>query len=822
MKKHVSFFLALVLVLSLIPFSAFDVFAAEIVASGTCGENATWTLDDEGVFTVSGTGSMNDYLPVPRTPWYSHRFKIKKLVVEDGITRIGNHTFRSCVITEIDLADTVTEIGESAFEGCSFTELKIPESVTTLGANAFLYNNVRDFHVPATLTSIGDGALGFYDNSFWGTLTVDAKNPVYHESGNCLIETETKTVVFGRINSVIPSDGSVTAIGNRAFFDFSATEIVIPNTVTRIGNSAFLGSTLTKIDIPVSVEIIEDSAFAETDLTNVTIPSTVKQLGTNIFSNCTSLETAKLPDNMTVIPEEIFFACTNLKTVNIPKETLYIGRLAFSRCSSLSGTLVIPDKVKVIDTSAFSACSYSRIIVGNAVEVINASAFTACESLKTVSLPSGIKVVDEFAFSGCDHLEYNLDEDDTIRYLGNASNPYLVLCGITDIGIEEFIMRDETRVIYDEVFIGCGMLKNITLSKNLTSINYRAFYNCVSLEEIVLPETVIHIDLSAFDNCSSLEYYEKDNGLYLSSASNKNFAFMQIWSKSAETFSVLEGTRIIAEYAFDTANPNSYSDNLKEIIIPDSVIAIGASAFVDCGELDQGIVIPDSVRYIGNEAFNYRNYDLKNIYCEASSKPILWAIDWNTSEAVVHWNCKNASLVPENDFEGGTEIIVDEIPVIAIPLPDGMILDFDTMLCYDIYLEKEGIRVQPDGSVTVSVKAPDGIDPENAKVYYLSDDGTLTDMNAVYENGYFVFTTDHFSYYIIAEEKKTPEYPLGDANMDNEVNYLDYIVVKRQCMGTYTISDEAIQYADADRSSEVDYMDYIMIKRHCMGTYVII
>ena len=66
-----------------------------------------------------------------------------------------------------------------------------------------------------------------------------------------------------------------------------------------------------------------------------------------------------------------------------------------------------------------------------------------------------------------------------------------------------------------------------------------------------------------------------------------------------------------------------------------------------------------------------------------------------------------------------------------------------------------------------------------------------------------------------------PTYALGDANMDGDVNYLDYIVVKRQCMGTYKIPDEALIYADVDGSGKVDYMDYIMIKRHCMGTYVI-
>ncbi len=64
-------------------------------------------------------------------------------------------------------------------------------------------------------------------------------------------------------------------------------------------------------------------------------------------------------------------------------------------------------------------------------------------------------------------------------------------------------------------------------------------------------------------------------------------------------------------------------------------------------------------------------------------------------------------------------------------------------------------------------------------------------------------------------------YALGDANLDGRVDYMDYIVVKRQCMGTLKISSEALAYADVDGSGNIDYMDYMMLKRHCMGTYVI-
>ncbi len=817
MKKHLSFFLALFLVLSLVPFSGITIFAADVVASGTCGDNATWTLDSEGVFTVSGSGSMYDYLTVPRTPWFNYRYDIKKLVVENGITRIGNHAFRSCVLTELDFAPSVVEIGENAFEGCSFTELDIPESVTAIGAFAFLYNNVRDLHVPATLTSIGKGAFGFYDNSFWGTLTVDAKNPVYHASGNCLIETATKTLVFGRSNSVIPEDGSVTVIGDSAFYDSSITEIKIPNTVTRICKSAFYSTNLTKITIPASVTHIETCAFESSGLVEVTIPATVQELGTAVFNYCTSLTKVQLPDNMTEISEDLFSQCEKLTTVNLPSQLELIGDGAFSRCTSLNRSLTIPDKVKFIGASAFGACSYENVYIGKSVEIIAEGAFASCTSLTNVSIPESIKIIQFNAFSNCPSLQYNTFEKEAGVYLGNSSNPYLVLCGVNDMSIENFEMHDKTKVIYDQAFANCSSMTAIKLSKNLTSIGYRAFYYCNLLTEITLPETVTYI-YRAFENCASLEYYTKDNGLYLGSATNPNFAFINIYSKQESKFAVLDGTEIVASMAFSAVKPND-RNYLEEITLPDSIRSICDSAFVSCYISE--ICIPEGVEYVSKDTFDYTHSDLTDIYCEAPAKPELWNVNWNTSDAVVHWNCNNVTVEPENDFEGGTEIIVDEMPVISLPLPEGMILDLDTMLCYDIYLEKAGVKVQPNGSVSISIKVPEYINPERAKVYYLSLDGALVEMDAVYENGFFVFTAYHFSYYLIAEEKEMPKYSRGDANTDGRIDYIDYMMVRRYCMGTYKMSEEELAYSDVDGSGNVDYLDYMMIRRHCMGNYVL-
>ncbi|MDE6848428.1 MAG: hypothetical protein K2J44_03660 [Ruminococcus sp.] len=66
--------------------------SAETIVSGTCGENLTYILDDQGTFTISGTGDMTDY-DYDTTPWYSERDSFKKVIIENGVTHISNWAF---------------------------------------------------------------------------------------------------------------------------------------------------------------------------------------------------------------------------------------------------------------------------------------------------------------------------------------------------------------------------------------------------------------------------------------------------------------------------------------------------------------------------------------------------------------------------------------------------------------------------------------------------------------------------------------------------------------------------------------------------------
>ena len=155
-----------------------------IVGSGTCGANLTWTVDDRGTLTISGTGAMTDWTTPDNLPWKQLRYDITEIVISDGVktignlafcglqnvksvsvpqglTSIGNGAFQNCAMTGINIPSSVTVIGSEAFYGCAYLKsLTIPEKVESIGDRAFaLCSGLETVVIPEELTSIGAGAF---------------------------------------------------------------------------------------------------------------------------------------------------------------------------------------------------------------------------------------------------------------------------------------------------------------------------------------------------------------------------------------------------------------------------------------------------------------------------------------------------------------------------------------------------------------------------------------------------------------------------------------------------------------------------------------
>ncbi|MDE5667898.1 MAG: leucine-rich repeat domain-containing protein, partial [Clostridia bacterium] len=223
------------------------------------------------------------------------------------------------------------------------------------GAMSCSSADIKTFILPAHVTSVG-GVGGMY---YIEKIEVEEGNTVYHVDGNCLIETEQKTIVGGCKTSVIPTDGSVTAIGGGAFRGCSwLTAITIPSNITSIGEYAFYGTRLESIVIPESVTQLGKRAFSRCSIKSANIPSGITEIPDYLFENCeNNLTTVTLHDNITYIGQNAFWACHNLTDFTLPAKVKYIGEQAFGSCTSLKN-ITIPDSVEFIGRDAFKNTGY--------------------------------------------------------------------------------------------------------------------------------------------------------------------------------------------------------------------------------------------------------------------------------------------------------------------------------------------------------------------------------------------------------------------------------------------------------------------------------
>ncbi len=131
------------------------------ILKGTCGSDLNWTLRT-GTLTVTGSGDMYDY-GYSGAPWFKNRTSIKSVVVDGGITHIGDHAFAfSENLTSVTIGDSVTAIGDFAFQSCpKISSLTLGSSVKTIGLEAFKYTAIKNLNIPDSTTYIGDLAFGF-------------------------------------------------------------------------------------------------------------------------------------------------------------------------------------------------------------------------------------------------------------------------------------------------------------------------------------------------------------------------------------------------------------------------------------------------------------------------------------------------------------------------------------------------------------------------------------------------------------------------------------------------------------------------------------
>ena len=382
--KTKSFLLVLILTLTISSYGQ----------SGQDG-NIFWSITDS-VLTISGTGAMTNYNfnnPKNYSPFTSSYSNIiKEVVINEGITRIGNSTFFNCsTIISIELPNSITSIGESAFFQCiSLANIELPNNITSIGEQAF-----RDC-ISLTSIEIPNGITSIVNSTFYGCnfLTyIEIPNSVTSIGVNAFARCKSLT------NIEIPN--SVTSIGANAFSEcINLTSIVIPDGVTSIEAGTFSGcSSLTNIEIPDGVISIGNKAFWCSGITIIVIPSGVTIIEDYAFSNCIFLEHIELPNSITSIGIDAFDNCSSLLSIEIPDGITSIEKNTFRGCSSLI-SIEIPISVTNIGNSAFWDCiNLKNIKISNSITSIGNYAFYNCNSLTSIKIPNSVTSIGSSAFS---------------------------------------------------------------------------------------------------------------------------------------------------------------------------------------------------------------------------------------------------------------------------------------------------------------------------------------------------------------------------------------------------------------------------------------
>ncbi|HOO06590.1 MAG TPA: leucine-rich repeat protein [Ruminococcus sp.] len=668
-----------------------DIETGEESLYGQLTETITYSVDEDGVMTVSGTGEIPDYASV------MDKSSCSALVVEDGITSIGDEVFQSGGFESVSLPSTLETIGEGAFLGCpNLTSVTIPDGVTSIGSSAF---------------------------------------------GSC-----------NSLTSVTMPD-SVTSLGDYAFaYCYGLTEVKLSAGLTSVGESTFsYCGNLTSIDIPEGVTEIGSEAFGYTSLTEVTLPESVATIGSNAFYGCSGLEKITIPNKKCVFkgnltdlttPIEGYMDSTayeycfehGVKFIDIETgESCIRGKCGDDLTYEVSddGVLTITGSGKMYDDPSFSGkSSFTSVVFDGEITSISEGAFYNCDGIEEITIPETVTSIEADAFQSCDKLSKVTilnkdceitDSSNTIPgsvsvegYAGSTAQAYARKNGRTFIDIEtgeattggdlgekaSFEIKDGQVIIsgkgdlpdysYDtSPFYGRNDITSVVIEKGITGGGAYLFFSCDNIEEVTLPAGLVSIGAYEFRNTgiTSIE-------LPSTVTSIGDYAFYNC--TSLETVKFSKKLTTIGNYVFNSCSalteitlPTSlkeigngafsYCYNMKLAGLPEGLETIGESAFYGCLFPDE-LTIPESVKSIGDSAFySYSSDNLKKVIITSKDVEILGTNSTFYGAEIFGYSGSTAQDYAKkygmffNDLETGERYLMGSYDVYSYKIQDGVL-----------------------------------------------------------------------------------------------------------------------------------------------------
>ena len=435
------------------------------VKSGSCGktesDSVTWNLSDDGILTISGTGAMADYdlenasSPVNPTPWYQYKTDITEIVVEEGITEIGNACFaRLDKVTKLTLPqESLKKIGYRGCRDLRFTsKLTLPASLESVGNRAF--ENCKGF---SNLQLGANATYGEYAFNACSKLTnIDIPKGVKKLSNFMFSDCAyLKNVYFSN---------TVEEIGTAAFNNCLSLEyIILPESVNKVGTNAFHScQNLQAVSFANDTVSVGGTIFnAKTGTkfpdakiriyggNNSTVKTYIDAYSENDKSSSPYVKGFEFINGYLCGPA-VYYTYNDDKTEveisvdensNLDKTmNTFVWNTSFKE-SPLKGKtdlkeIKINDGVTNISNLAFEGCTNVELLtVPSTVEKIGGSIFANNKKLKYVLIPTGTAVIDNGAFNGCPNSMkvYGYKDSTAQTYAESKGFPFSEIDGNTMI-----------------------------------------------------------------------------------------------------------------------------------------------------------------------------------------------------------------------------------------------------------------------------------------------------------------------------------------------------------------------------------------------------
>ena len=619
------------------------------VNAGQCGDNLTWTLYDDGLFEITGTGPMWDYDDSSNpAPWsdYSWIWKIKSLKVNDGVETIGSYAFAGCYAIDgnLVLPNSTKSIGDSAFSSCTGIKgiLILPDSVETIGCSAFsdCWNLIGNLSIPDSVrvigqeafyhcynlssVSIGTGITTIQDSAF--QKCSDIRNVYFYGSAPVSFGSD----VFNGTVNIYYLNGQ-TGWSTPEWNGYPCTswdDIPGRGDPNRIVETGFCGDNLIwtlygngRLDISGEGEMRDFGYFSwnedstppwkkYSDLTtSLYLSDRIVSIGDTAFWGMVNISNdLVLPKNLVRIGSNAFSDCKSMTgKIELSETITEIGDSAFSYCTSLTGDLVIPDSITELPRNAFYMCNglNGHLSLSNHLTSIPASAFWGCGFTGDLVIPEGVTEIGQGAFSGC-------------KFDGTL------------------VLPESLVTIYDNAFSNCLQLQpKLIIPKNVKSIGNSAFYGFGGYRNL----TFVYFESDAPECKNSFEG-EEPRWDSLFGGTSDYFTIFYLNGKKGWETPEWNGYACYPVDSYDAIKPPTVGegkcgDNLYWALYPNGILAITGkgkmwdfrSSYIGDETLDlnvpevpwrdykdkiSDITFENGITHIGAEAFNSCYYILKS------------------------------------------------------------------------------------------------------------------------------------------------------------------------------------------------------------------